>query len=229
MNYSDYPAAAKSIPLIGSNSQIDLERVVALKPDLLIVWQSGNTARQIEQLERLGIPVYRSEPRTLEQVATSIERFGRLLGTEARAQSAAGAYRGQLARLSERYGRRPRVRVFYQVWDKPLYTLNGQQIVSDAIRLCGGYNVFADLPVIAPQLGVEAVLEQDPEAIIAGDEHAPGDRGINTWKAYGSLRAVQRNNLFALDGELLTRPGPRTVLGAAQLCEKIELARTRRP
>jgi iron complex transport system substrate-binding protein len=229
INYSDHPPAARSIPTIGSNSQIDLERVVALKPELLIVWQSGNTARQIEQLERLGIPVYRSEPRTLEQVATSIERFGRLLGTEARAQSAAGAYRGQLARLAQRYGRRPRVRVFYQVWDKPLYTLNGQQIVSDAIRLCGGYNVFADLPVIAPEVGVEAVLEQDPEAIIAGDEHAPGDRGINIWKAYGSLRAVQRHNLFALDGELLTRPGPRTVFGAAQLCEKIELARTRRP
>jgi iron complex transport system substrate-binding protein len=229
INYSDHPPEARAIPTIGSDSQIDLERVVALKPDLLIVWQSGNTARQIEQLERLGIPVFRSEPRTLEQVAASIERFGQLLGTQAQAGGAAAAYRSELARLAARYGQRPTVRVFYQVWDQPLYTLNGKQIVSDAIRLCGGRNVFADLPVVAPEVGVEAVLQQDPEAIVAGDEHAPGDRGVNIWKAYRSLQAVQRNNLFALDGELLTRPGPRTVLGAAQLCEKLELARRHRP
>jgi iron complex transport system substrate-binding protein len=229
INYSDHPPEARAIPTVGSNSQLDLERVVALKPDLLIVWQSGNTARQIEQLERLGIPVFRSEPRTLEQVAASIERFGQLLGTQAQAEAAAAAYRSQLARLAMRYGKRPTVTVFYQVWDKPLYTLNGKQIVSDAIRLCGGRNVFADLSVLAPEVGVEAVLQWDPEAIVAGDEHAPGDRGVNIWKAYSSLRAVQRNNLFALDGELLTRPGPRTVLGAAQLCEKLELARRRRP
>jgi iron complex transport system substrate-binding protein len=229
INYSDHPPEARAIPTVGSNSQVDLERVVALKPDLLIVWQSGNTARQIEQLERLGIPVFRSEPRTLEQVAASIERFGQLLGTDVQAGAAAAAYRSQLARLAARYGQRPAVRVFYQVWDKPLYTLNGKQIVSDAIRLCGGRNVFADLPVVAPEVGVEAVLQQDPEAIVAGDEHAPGDRGVNIWKAYGSLQAVRRNNLFALDGELLTRPGPRTILGAAQLCEKLELARRHRP
>lgn len=229
MNYSDYPREARSIPTIGSDSQIDLERVVALKPELLVVWQSGNPARQIEQLARLGIPVFRSEPRKLEQVATNIERLGQLLGTGAHAQSAANAYRSELSRLAARYGKRPTVRVFYQVWDKPLYTLNGQQIVSDAIRLCGGRNVFADLPVIAPEVSLEAVLQQDPEAIVAGDEHAPGDRGVNIWKAYGSMQAVRRANLFALDGELLTRPGPRTVLGVGQLCEKLELARRHRP
>lgn len=229
INYSDHPPEARSIPTIGSNSQLDLERVVALRPDLLIVWQSGNTARQIEQLERLGLPVFRSEPRTLEQVASSIARFGQLLGTDKQAAAAAAAYRSQLARLAARYGQRPTVRVFYQVWDKPLYTLNGKQIVSDAIRLCGGRNVFADLPVLAPEVGVEAVLQQDPEAIVAGDEHAPGDRGVNIWKTYRSMQAVRRNNLFALDGELLTRPGPRTILGAAQLCEKLELARRHRP
>lgn len=229
INYSDYPPEARSIPTIGSDSQIDLERLVALKPDLLVVWQSGNTARQIEQVARLGIPVFRSEPHTLEQVASSIERFGQLLGTEPQARNAASAYRGQLARLAARYGQRPPVRVFYQVWDKPLYTLNGKQIVSDAIRLCGGRNVFADLPVIAPEVSAEAVLQQDPEAIIAGDEHAPGDRGVNVWKGYKSMQAVARGNLFALDGELLTRPGPRTILGATQLCEKLELARSHRP
>jgi iron complex transport system substrate-binding protein len=229
INWSDYPPEAKSIPTIGSNDQIDLERVVALKPDLIIAWQSGTSARQIEQLARLGVPVFRSEPRTLEQVAASMERFGQLLGKQAQAEPAAAAYRAGVERLAARYSRRPPVRVFYQVWDRPLYTLNDRQIVSDAIRLCGGRNVFGQLPVIAPEVSVESVLAQDPEAIISGDEHAPGDRGIHVWKPYGALLAVKRGNLFTLDGELLTRPGPRTVQGAAQVCEKLELARSRRP
>jgi iron complex transport system substrate-binding protein len=229
MNFSDYPPEARSIPQIGSDSQIDIERVVALKPDLLVVWESGNKSRQIEQLSRLGIAVYRSEPRRLEQVATSIERFGQLLGTGPQAKAAAASYRSQVAALAARYGHGTPVRVFYQVWDKPLYTLNDQQIVSDAIRLCGGQNIFGKLATIAPELGVEAVLQQDPEAIVAGDEHAEGDRGVAIWKAYGAMTAVKRRNLFTLDGELLTRPGPRTVLGAARLCEALDKARQRRP
>lgn len=229
MNFSDYPEAAKTIPPIGSNSQIDLERVVALKPDLLVVWQSGNTARQIEQLASLGIPVFHSEPRTLDQVADSLLRFGRLLGTEPLAREAAAAYRARIAGLARRYGTRPPVRVFYQVWDRPLYTLNGSQIVSDAIRLCGGRNVFAGLSVVAPEVSVEAVLQQDPEAIVGGDQHDPADRGLSIWKRYGALTAVRRGNLFTLAGELLTRPGPRIADGAADLCEKLEQARRRRP
>jgi iron complex transport system substrate-binding protein len=229
MNWSDYPPEAKSIPQVGSNSEIDIERVVALKPDLIVVWQSGNTARQLEQLARLGIPVFRSEPRKLEQVASSIERFGTLLGTEKQAQAAAGDYRAQIATLSARYAHAAPVRVFYQVWDKPIYTLNDQQIVSDMIRTCGGQNIFGGLPVIAPEVSLEAVLAKDPEVILSGDEHAPSDRGINIWKPYKAVAAVKRGNLFTLDGELLTRPGPRTAQGAARLCGLLDVARARRP
>jgi iron complex transport system substrate-binding protein len=228
MNYSDYPEAAKKIPLIGSDSQIDVERVVALKPDLLIVWQSGNTARQIEQLASLGIPVFRSEPRRLAQVADSLLRFGQLLGTEPVARAAAADYNSRIAQLAARYGKRPPVRVFYQVWDRPLYTLNGEQIASDAIRLCGGVNIFANLRVVAPEVSVEAVLQQDPEAILADAPHDAADRGLSGWKAYPALTAVKRDNLFTVDGVLLTRPGPRLVDGAAQLCERLERARQRR-
>lgn len=228
MNYSDYPREARRIPTIGTNNQIDMERVVALKPDLLIVWESGNTARQLEQLARLGIPVFRSEPHKLDQVAENILSFGRLLGTEPVARKAAFEYRAQIDALARKYGTRPVVPIFFQVWDQPLYTLNGQHIVSDAIRVCGGRNVFAGLQVIAPEVGIEAVLQQDPEVIIAGDQHAPGDRGLALWQPYKSMTAVKRGNLFKLDGELLTRPGPRVALGTAELCEKLEQARTRR-
>src|SRR5205823_4223648 len=118
---------------------------------------------------------------------------------DAPARAAAAGYRAEVARLAQRYGHAAPVRVFYQVWDRPLYTLNDQQIVSDAIRTCGGQNVFGKLAVIAPEVGVEAVLQQDPEAIVAGDEHAPSDRGVGIWKQYASMTAVRRGNLFTID------------------------------
>jgi iron complex transport system substrate-binding protein len=229
MNYSDYPEAAKKIPLVGSNSVIDMERVLALKPDLIVVWHTGNTARQIAQLESLGVPVFHSEPRTLGQVADNVDRLGQLLGTGPAAKAAAGALRARMAGLEARYARRSQVAVFYQIWDQPLYTLNDAQIASDAIRICGGRNVFGGLKVVAPEVGIEAVLKADPEAIMAGKRHDPANPGLKLWEPYRSMTAVKRGNLLTVDGELLTRPGPRVVDGAAQLCEAFEAVRQRRP
>jgi iron complex transport system substrate-binding protein len=228
INFSDYPEAANKIPVIGDNNEIDMERVIALKPDLLVVWQSGNTARQLEQLARLGIPMFYSEPRKLDDVAANLLRLGQLMGTDATAQAAAAGYRAKIAQLASQFAKRAPVRVFYQIWDRPLYTLSGSHIVSDALRLCGGENVFASLAVVAPSVGVEAVLQENPEVIIGGDRHDPQDKGINIWKQYKQLLAVQRGNLFSLGGELLTRAGPRMADGAAVLCEKLDLARQRR-
>lgn len=229
MNFSDYPEAARRIPLVGSNSQIDMERAVALKPDLLIVWQSGNTARQLEQLRQLGVPVFFSEPRRLDDVATSLTRFGQLLGTEVQAQRAAASYRAQIGALAARHSKRPNVRVFYQIWDKPVYTLSGDHMVSDAIRLCGGENIFAGLKVKAPSVSIEAVMQANPEAILGDEQHGPDDAGITIWKPYKTMTAVARGNLFTLNSELLTRSGPRLPQGVSQLCERLETARRRRP
>jgi iron complex transport system substrate-binding protein len=228
MNYSDYPEAAKKIPLVGSNSQIDMERVLSLKPDLIVVWHTGNTARQIAQIESLGVPVFHSEPRRLAQVADNIERLGQLLGTAPAAQAAAQAYRNRLAGLQARYGRRSPVTVFYQIWDQPLYTLNDAQIASDAIRVCGGRNVFGGLKVVAPEVSLEAVLAADPEAIMAGKRYDPATPGLKLWQPYKNMTAVKRGNLLTVDGELLTRPGPRVIDGAQQLCQALDAVRGRR-
>lgn len=228
MSYSDYPEEAKKIPQIGDNANIDVERVVALKPDLLVVWQTGNTARQLEQLSRLGIPIFYSEPQKLEEVATSLARLGKLMGTEAKANAAAADYRARIAALESKYGRKPAVRVFYQIWDKPLYTLNEKHIASDALRICGGQNIFGHLKVIAPEVSTEAVLQENPEVIIGGDQYDPKDKGLNIWRGYKTMTAVQRGNLFNMGGELLTRAGPRTAEGAARLCARLDEARQKR-
>jgi iron complex transport system substrate-binding protein len=148
------------------------------------------------------------------------------MGTDAVARPAAAQLRDQLADLRKRYANRPPVRSFYQVWDRPLYTLSGRHIVSDALRLCGGENIFAALQVTAPVVTVEAVLKENPEAIFATAEKNYG--GVNLWREYGTLTAVRNDNLFTIDGHLLNRAGPRMIAGAAQLCEKLELARTHR-
>jgi iron complex transport system substrate-binding protein len=226
VSYSDFPEEAKKIPQIGSNRELDLERIMALKPDLIVVWRHGSSERQVEMVRKLGVPMFHSEPPTLDAIADSVDKLGQLMGTEAVARPAADGLRGQLAGLRKRYSNRPVVRSFYQVWDKPLYTLGGHHIVTDALRLCGGENIFAKLSLPAPVVGVEAVLQENPEAIFATAEKNYG--GVNMWKPYPTLTAVRNDNLFTIDGQLLNRAGPRMIAGTAQLCEKLELARSHR-
>lgn len=228
VSYSDYPEAAKRIAQIGDNRQVDLERVIAMKPDLLVIWRDGSSERQLEHLSKLGIPIFYSEPHKLDDIADSLLRLGQLLGTEKIAQPAAADLRQKLASLTTQYANRPPVRLFYQVWDKPLYTLNGQHIVSDAIRLCGGANIFAKLKITAPVVSIEAVLQEDPEAIFSTAEKNPPGGGVYMWQPYTTMTAVKRGNLMTLDGNLLNRAGPRMIAGTAKLCEKLELVRTHR-
>jgi len=228
VTYSDYPEAAKRIVQIGDNSQVDLERVIALNPDLLVIWRHGSSERQLEQIGKLGIPVFYSEPHKLDDIPDSLLRIGQLLGTEKTARQTAADLRQKLASLATRYANRPLVRMFYQIWDRPLYTLNGQHIVSDAIRLCGGENIFAKMKVIAPVVSIEAVVQENPEAIFSTAERSPRDGGLEIWKPYKTMTAVRNGNLMTLDGNLLNRSGPRMIAGTAALCEKLEQARNHR-
>ena len=226
VTYSDYPEAAKKIPRIGTNRQIDMERVIALKPDLIVAWMHGSSERQIDTLRQLGIPIFHSEPLKLDGIADNVQRMGQLLGTETVAQPAATQIRAQFAALTKQYANRPPVRMFYQVWDKPLYTLSAGSIVTDAMRVCGGVNIFADLKVTAPVVSIEGVLQADPEAIFGTAERDYG--GVTLWKQYTTMKAVRNGNLFTLDGELLNRAGPRMVEGTRAMCELLEQARQRR-
>lgn len=227
VEYSNYPEAARAIPRIGSFQQIDIERLIALRPDLIVLWADGGMERQLDAVRRLGIPVFYSQAHKLSDIPDSIERLGILTGTASKAAQAAAGQRAALAKLAARYQDRPPVTVFYQVWGKPLYTLNGKHILSDVLRLCGGRNVFASLSAAAPVVSTEAVLLADPEAMITGAAHGQA-RDLDMWKAYPQLRAVRRGNLFAIDADLLSRAGPRLIDGAAAVCERLDEARQHR-
>ncbi len=229
VQFSDYPEAARAIPRVGAHDHIDLEAVIALEPDLVLAWQSGNPAGQVAKLKDLGLPVYLSQPGRLEDVAASLERLGELAGTAPAARAAAQRFRARLAALRGRYGGRAPVRTFYEVWNEPLMTVGGQQIISDVIRLCGGENVFAALKPMAAAVAVEAVIEANPEAIVASgmDEQRP--EWLDAWRRWHALTAVARDNLFFVPPDQLQRHTARILDGAERLCLHLEAARSRRP
>ncbi len=229
VEYSNYPEAAKSIPRVGNNLQLDLERIVDLKPDLIVVWLHGNAQRQLDKLLKLGFPVFYNEPHRLGDIARSLEQFGRLAGTEAVALPAARAFSAHESELRTRFAGRSPVRVFYQVWENPLMTINGNQIINDVITLCGGRNVFADLKPLVPRVSVEAVLEADPEAIGTAIIDTRRQDGLESWKQWPHLTASARNNFFLIPADLISRPTPRVLEGAQQLCEDLDQARAKRP
>ncbi len=226
--YSNYPEEAQRIARIGDSAQLDLERIVALKPDLVVVWQYGNAQRQLDKLLRLGIPVYYNEPRRLPDIARAIEQLGRLAGTEAVALPAAHAFLARVAALRRRYAGRTPVTLFFQIWDQPLLTVNGEHLITDVIRLCGGRNLFAGLAPLTPEISTEAVLAADPEAIIGVTAEAGEAGNLDAWKQWPRLRAVERGNLFVIDSDLISRNTPRILDGAAQLCEQLDAARAKR-
>ncbi|THF56205.1 cobalamin-binding protein [Pseudothauera rhizosphaerae] len=226
--YSDYPEAARRLPQVGSYTKVDLEAVAALRPDLVVGWVSGNPPANLDKLRALGIPVFVSEARNLADVATSLETVGRLAGTEAVAHAAAESFRARRAALAARYGARPTVRMFYQIWDRPLMTINGTHVISDAIRLCGGENVFAGLGPLAATIGVEAVLAADPEAIVASGMGEERPEWLEQWRNWPNLTAAATGNLFFIPPQLIQRHTPRLLDGAEQLCVHLEQARARR-
>lgn len=232
VSYSDYPPQARDIPRVGDNKALDLERIAALKPDLIVVWRHGNAQKQTDRLRALGMPLFFSEPRRLESIPENLEKLGTLMGTETVATRAAADFRQQVATLRTTYADRPPVTVFYQVWQQPLMTLNGQHLVSDLLTLCGGRNLFAKETPLVPTVSVEAVVAGNPEVMLtAGMGATRPDKPLadfSMWEKWKQVTAVARNNLFIIDGDLVNRAGPRVVKGAAEICKDLDVARGRR-
>ena len=227
--YSDFPPAAQRIERVGDANALDLERLVGLKPDLVVVWLGGTPQRQLDVLAALGLRLYYQQPRSLESIPDTLERFGALAGTSPLAASAAARFRERLAGLAARYGSRPPVSVFHQVWDRPLMTVGGDHLISQVIALCGGRSIFAGLSTLAPVVSAEAVLDADPDLIGGAGSGTPTDAGLGRWLDWPQLRAVMRGNLYVLPPDVISQAGPRILDGAQQLCDAMDAARRRRP
>jgi len=224
-SFSDYPAAAKKIPVIGGYGKTDAERILALKPDLVIGWHSGNSGADLAGLEKLHIPVFLTEPNRLEDIPRLIQAIGELAGTQPAAAEAAAKFGADLAELRRRYGGRRPVRVFYEIWHDPLITVNGAHIISDVIGLCGGRNVFSAASSLTPTIAAESVLAADPQAIIASGMLYAKRGPIQDWRRYPRLAAVRGQHLYFIHPDLIHRQTPRLLDGARLMCEQIERVR----
>ena len=227
VEYSNHPDAARSIPRIGDAFRVDLERLLAVRPDVVLVWDSGTPAPTVERIRALQLSVVSFQTHRLEHVALVLREIGRLAGTSEVAERAAADYERSIRELRERYRDRTTVSVFIEVDDRPLYTVNGRHIMSEIVELCGGRNVFADLNALAPAIGIEAVIAANPQAIISTDDTVPDAAGV--WSRWRHIEAVRTGNVYTLRSDDIARATTRLTVAAEAVCRTLDTARERLP
>jgi len=222
--YSDFPPQAQGIPVVGRYNLLDMEAIVAFGPDLIVAWQSGNPQAAVQSLIDLGFNVYIAEPRTLASIAHQIENFGQLAGTQNTSDAASRYFNEQLGILQSRYEGAPEVSVFYQVWNEPLISVGGDELINDIITLCGGHNIFADQG-LAPKISIESVLARDPEAIIASGMDIARPEWLDDWRRWPQMQAVSNDHLYFIPPDLVQRHSLRVLSGALQMCAHLDKVR----
>jgi iron complex transport system substrate-binding protein len=225
VEFSDEPPEARNVPRIGDSNAIDMERVVALQPDVVVVWEGGSNIAQVAQLERLGIPLYREKVDKLSDMPASLRRLGALADTRATAEKAAAEVESRLAELVRSYRGRQELSVLIEVWNRPVYTVGGSQMMTDALRLCGARNIFDDLKAPGPAVDVEAIIARNPEVIVAVAPPGVAQEWLDDWKRFTSLRAVRNNALIPFEDQRFSRLGPSALGGTEALCKAIDAQR----
>jgi iron complex transport system substrate-binding protein len=224
MDYSDYPAQARQLPVVGRYDTLDMERIVALQPDLIVAWRSGNPRGALQRLEEMGYPVYIAEPVSLRSIASHIFRLGALTGHHETANELGADFLDQLQALQSEFAEREKISVFYQVWHSPLISVGGRELINDMINTCGGRNIFADLP-IGPKVNLEDVLARDPQVILASGSDDSMPQWLDDWRLWPELSAVNHNHLYSIPPDLVQRHSLRALQGLQQMCQYINQAR----
>ncbi len=224
--WSDYPPAARDLPVVGDAFTLDQERLALLAPDLMLAWESGTPAHTIDQLKQRGFNVAVIRTRGLADIAEAMRRIGALTGYSQQAEIAADAFIEELEALRETHVDAEPIDVFYQVSARPLYTINSEHYVSELIDLCGGNNIFGDLDGLAPAIDVEAVIDRNPEVLLATTEE--GENGFAQWQRWPQIAAVLYGNQFLLPADKLARATPRLIAAGGAMCLALQRARFNR-
>ena len=225
VQFSNFPEAAKNKPQIGNYERFIMERLLSYKPDLVIAWSSANNRQQLNQLEKLNIPVYRSEPRELTDISRTIKNLGILTGFEQEANQVARSFNQRLQRLQEDNEDKTEMNAFYQVWHQPVYTINGQHVISKVMKLCKLRNVFSDAMIIAPKVTVESVIKHNPDVIIASGMASAQPEWLDKWRQWPTIKAVKHDNLYFIHPDLIQRQSTRILDAAEIMCKQANEAR----
>jgi iron complex transport system substrate-binding protein len=223
--HSKEPAEAAQVPVVGDAETLDFENLLALRPTVVVVAVDVVQRVRIDRIRALGIPVYEVHVTSLAQMPASLRRLGALTATEAAANREAEALAGELRAIERRYRGRAAVRVLYQIWDRPIYTIGGKHVINDALNLCGASNVFADLSTAAPAVTREAAVLRNPDLILVSAPPASAEEWRAEWARFPALSAVRKGLVLAYSDERMDRMGPSVVEATAGLCELIDRAR----
>ena len=227
--YSNYPKQANDILRVNNHAAANYELILSLKPDVVIAWQSGNGEKIISRIRELGIPVFVVETGNLQDIPYLYRRLGQLSGYEKQSNIQAEKFSSRLNQLRKTFSSREEIRLFYQIWNEPLMTLNGDHMVTDIIELCGGVNIFSDAAALVPYVNVESVLAADPQVIITGGKSKSDLLDSGFWDKWPSLSAVKNQHLYAIPSDLLQRHSDRMLEGTGLMCEYIDLVRSTKP
>jgi iron complex transport system substrate-binding protein len=225
VEYSDYPAAARELPRVGDGWQVDVERVLALEPDLVLAWATGTPGTTIAKLEAVGLRVESVETRRLADVPAALRRLGALAGSPGEAEAAAVRFESEILRLRRRYATAQVVSVFIEIDDQPLYTVGGQHVINEAVMLCRGRNIFAELRQVAPPVDLESVLARNPQVILSTDDTIADP--ASAWQRWPRVAAVNAGAVYSLPADLVARAAPRLAEGVALTCAALDDARRR--
>jgi iron complex transport system substrate-binding protein len=223
--YSNYPDAARGLPVIGDAFLVDQEQLALLRPDLLLAWDKGTPAHVIDELRKAGYVVEVLRTSTLDDISVALRRIGELADTTADAERSVLDYEASLEEIRRQYSAQPPLRVFYQVSGRPLYTINRSHYISELIGLCGGSNVFADLRELAPTVDVEAVIDRDPQVMLASAD--AGADAFDEWRRWPHITANRAQNHFLIPADEVGRATPRVTVAARAICDALERSRGR--
>ena len=226
VEYADYPQAAKTIPRVGGYYGLQVEKILTLQPDIVIAWQQGNKKTDLEQLERLGLKIVYSNPANIDDVATQLRAFGKVLLAEKQAEVAALKFEQKLANIRQQYANKTPIDVFYQLWPQPMMTINKNTWIHQLIEVCQGRNVFGDNPTDYPHISIENVMVAQPQIIVIPDEKSKKVQPEIQWHKWPEIPAVKANAFIEVNADLLHRFSTRMLLGLADLCRDIDNARS---
>lgn len=225
VEYADFPEAALAIPRVGGYHGIQIEKILALKPDLVIVWKSGNKISDVEQMEKMGLNIIYSQPEKIEDVALELRKLGKITGHEEQAEAVANRYTQRLRKLRQQHANIAPMKVFYQLWPSPMRTINKDTLINQLIEVCQGQNVFASNPTPYPQIGIENVIVAQPEIIILPDEKSNKEQPIIDWHKWPEIPAAKHNRFIRVNADLMHRFSTRMLEGIEDMCEKIDAFR----
>jgi iron complex transport system substrate-binding protein len=220
---SDYPREATRLPRVPTGAQFSLDVIATLKPDLVLAWKDGIRKEDVDAMSSFGATVYLAQARRLEDVPRLLQAVSSFTGRNV--QEPVASFNRRIASIRRANATKPKLAVFLEIWDRPLTTVGGDSLLSEAVAACRGENVFTDLRGIAPQVEWDEVREINPYVVLGVNSANNAEEFHANWSAHRAIPAVDAGRLLYIESESLQRPTVRSLDAIARLCVELDQVR----